>query len=280
MSNHIKTDSHFHLWQLARGDYDWMSPDLGRIYRDFSPADYAAVTSGQNVSKAVLVQAAETVNETEYLLELAATTDMIGGVVGWIDMEADDAIATLVRLAGNPGFKGIRPMLQDIEDPAWIANPAFHAIFDRLATCNLSFDALVLKEHLVHILKIARNFPGLRIVVDHCAKPDIARKDYDEWLAAMTPIAACENVWVKFSGLTTEASDGDIDPATYQPYFDAILNLFGDSRIMWGSDWPVINLKNTYEDWVSICSSLTINFTEEQRTKFWAANAREFYRIM
>ena len=163
----MRVDSHQHFWRLARGDYGWMTPDLGAIYRDFEPADLKPLLEAGGINATVVVQAADTVAETEFLLSLADEHDLIAGVVGWIDMEAGDAVATLERLRQNPKFKGIRPMIQEIADDDWVLRPALDPVFDALAEMELCFDALVLPRHLPRLLKRLQKHPALACVIDH-----------------------------------------------------------------------------------------------------------------
>ncbi|WP_448554443.1 amidohydrolase family protein [Thalassotalea montiporae] len=274
-----KVDSHQHYWLLERNDYGWLTPALDKLYRDFLPADLAPLRHAHNVTQTVLVQAAPTVEETEYLLSLAATESSIAGVVGWVDFDADDVIATLDKLAENPSFKGVRPMLQDIEDPAWIANPDYAGIFTKLAELKLTFDALVKPEHLPYIYDIAKQNPDLSIVIDHFAKPNVAEKQFDDWAAAMQRFQPLSNVFVKCSGITTEASPAQASADDYLDYFTTLVKAFGHGRIMWGSDWPVLNLNSSYPAWVELCETLISDWSMQEQQAFWAGTAKSFYQL-
>ena len=272
-------DSHQHFWKIARADYGWLSPYLSVLYQDYLPSDYLRATKGLGVTQSVLIQAADTVDETEFLLQIALETPFVAGVVGWIDMESHKALEQLQSFSRNPYFKGIRPMLQDIEDINWIMSPAFDPIFRDLAEKGLSFDALIKGEHIPHILTIAEKNRSLKIVIDHCAKPDIAANGYEKWAKDIAVFKRFPNVYLKFSGLTTEARGGDANIATYQPYFDHAVSIFGMSRILWGSDWPVIKLNSEYEVWQGICQKLVQNFSHDDQRKFWSENSRFVYNL-
>src|SRR5664279_3117209 len=169
-----RIDAHQHYWRLARNDYGWLTPALGAIYRDYGPHDLAPLLDSKLIASTVLVQAAATDAETDYLLALAASPgSRVSGVVGWSSMTGIAAAERIAALATMPLLKGVRPMLQDIADPTWIANaertPAFAALIDK----DLCFDALVRTEHLPALLKVAQRHPSLRIVIDHGAKPAI-----------------------------------------------------------------------------------------------------------
>lgn len=274
----MKIDSHHHLWTLSRGDYGWMSPDLGPIYRDFAPSDLWPHLRAAGVEKTVVVQAADTVAETEFLLETARVTDWIAGVVGWVDMECEDAIATLERLARSPKFKGIRPMIQEITDDDWILRSDLDPIFDALVEMDLSFDALIFPRHLPRLLRRLQKHPDLRCVIDHAAKPHLATGELNGWRADMALLAEETGCHCKVSGLVTEAGADftidDIRPAT-----DHILDVFGPGRLMFGSDWPVLNLASDYSGWVRMVETLMAESVEPRQENLWGAVAARFYQL-
>lgn len=274
-----KVDSHQHFWQLSRGDYSWLTPELKILYQDFLPKQLAPELTKACVSQTILVQAADTEAETLFLLELAKKEEFIAGVVGWVDMENPLAITTLKSLNKNPYFKGIRPMLQDIGDVNWILKDEFTAIFEFMAENELTFDALIKGTHLSNIRILAERHPTLNIVIDHCAKPDLSSLPSDNWKAKLSEIAQCKNVFIKFSGLLTEAPQGDITIETVQPYFDHVMAVFGSDRVMWGSDWPVIKLNGDYDTWVSLTQLLVNKYSNEEQRKIWSENARQFYNL-
>ncbi|UUO25698.1 amidohydrolase [Colwellia sp. M166] len=274
-----RVDSHQHFWQLSRDDYHWLTPELALLYKDFLPQHLAPTLEHQGISQTILVQAAATEEETHFLLEIAERTNFVAGVVGWIDMEDAKAITTLARLAHNPYFKGIRPMLQDIDDVNWILKDKFNPIFEFMAKKHLTFDALVNDVHLSNIKSIADRHPTLKIVIDHCAKPNLAMPPSRFWQRRITSIASCKNVYIKMSGLLTEAPQGQVDASIIQPYVDHISQEFGPNRIMWGSDWPVIKLNGDYDTWVELTQVLLNNYQDEEKRKIWADNARTFYQL-
>ncbi len=271
-------DSHFHLWRRARGDYDWLTPDLSEIFRDFGPEDYVSAKDGFDTVGAVLVQAAPTVAETEYLLKLAQDVPWIRGVVGWIDFELN-AVATLRRLANNSLFKGVRPMLQDIALSDWVLNRKFSAVFETLESLNLTFDALVQPRHLDVIARLMARHPSLRLVIDHCAKPNVSAGQFDDWAPPIGRLAEFPSVCVKFSGLTTEAKKGESDASVYAPYLKHLYSTFGEDRVMWGSDWPVVNLSTSAQQWFEVSEELMCGVSIGQRQKFWSRNAQVFYGL-
>lgn len=274
-----KIDSHHHFWQLSRGDYHWLTPELSAIYQDFLPEQLAPELYKNDVGRTVLVQAADSEEEIYFMLCIAEVNEFVAGVVGWIDMEAPTVLANLEHYCESKYFKGIRPMLQDISDVNWILKDKFNPIFEFLAENKLTFDALIKDIHLSNIQILAERHPTLNIVIDHCAKPDLAKSPSDFWKQKLFNIAICKNVYIKLSGLLTEAPQGKVSIEDVQPYFDHIMNVFGPDRIMWGSDWPVVKLNGDYDTWVSLAQSLLTNYSFEDQCKIWADNAQNFYRL-
>ncbi|MFO1324160.1 MAG: amidohydrolase family protein [Burkholderiales bacterium] len=277
MSGHV--DAHHHVWSLARGDYGWLTPDLAPIYRDFSLADLAPLREQAGVTTTVLVQAAPTVAETQFLLDVARQSEgVVKGVVGWVDLAASDAIPTLTRLARNPLLKGIRPMLQDLPDAAWVLRAEVGRTLAALPRLSLRFDALVRPEQLPALLPMMDRHPDLAVVVDHGAKPAIADGAWEPWARLMRAVADNPRVRCKVSGLVTEAGTGwTID--RLRRYFDHLVEIFGPQRLMWGSDWPVVNLTATYPAWYAATVALTAGWSADDRAALMGGTARRFYGL-
>lgn len=273
-----RVDAHMHLWQLARGDYDWMSPALGPIYRDFGIDDAEPLLRACQLEQVVLVQAAATVAETRFLLSLARSSPRIAGVVGWIDFESPDARATLHELVGYREFKGVRPMIQFIPDPAWMLRPDVCRTWDAVVAADVAVDFLVTPEHLESLHTLLRMRPTLHGVIDHGAKPRIERREFRVWADAMTRLARETGVACKLSGLVTEAGS-DWSPTALQPYVDLLLTEFGASRLLFGSDWPVVNLATDYRRWFDVATELLGALPDAERNAIFGGNAVAFYRL-
>ena len=273
-----RIDAHQHFWSVARGDYAWLTPEIEPLYRDFAPADLQPMLVSHRVAATVLVQAAPTLNETRHLLGLASQHAFIQGVVGWVDLGAADAIDVLDELAEHPAFKGVRPMLQDIPDDTWIARAPIASAVEHLVRRGFSFDALVKPRHLPHLLRFAQAHPGLHIVIDHAAKPDIASGAFDAWRHDLAALARCPGMHVKLSGLVTEAGPG-WSVATLRPVVETVLELFGPHAVLWGSDWPVLNLAADYAQWVQASDELLAGLSDAHRHAVLAGNAQRFYRL-
>jgi len=273
-------DAHQHFWHIARGDYAWMDDSVAPIRRDFLPADLTQIAAASGVTGTIVVQAAPTVAETQFLLSLAAESPLICGVVGWVDLEAEDAEATLRELAQNKWFKGIRPMLQDIENTKWILQPKVQKALKFAADLGLRLDALVTPRHLDAISQIAEGIPALPIVIDHCAKPVIqgGQDAGENWRAGMKHLGDHPNVFCKLSGLANEYGSG-WSAQTLQPVFDHVYQCFGPDRMMWGSDWPVLNLAGDYANWVKVAQTLAADLTQDQQDQLFSQTAHKFYGL-
>lgn len=274
-----KIDTHQHFWQLERGDYTWLTPKLTELYQDFLPNDLSPLLTKNQVTQTILVQAATSLEETEFMLKLAEKNSFIAGVVGWIDMTSKQALKQLTTFENNNYFKGIRPMLQDIKNPDWILNGSFDPIFKYLTEKNLTFDALINDIHLNNILSIARKYPDLKIVINHCAKPAISSGKTELWKKQISEFKNYKNVMIKLSGLVTEAKKGIVRKNDLQRYVHYIIEVFGINRIMWGSDWPVVNLNGDYSFWVKLSEEILAEYDINVREKIYAKNAKHFYDL-
>jgi L-fuconolactonase len=276
MTAMAKIDAHFHCWQLARGDYGWLTPALAPIYRDVSVADWQAQSAPHGITGGLVVQAAPTEAETRFLLAQADANPAVLGVVGWMDMLAPDAPIRIEKLATHPCLKGLRPMLQDIADPEWILQPALAPALRAMADCGLVFDALVKSVHLPHVLTLAARHPDLRMVIDHCAKPDIAAGEWQPWADGMARIANETQAMCKLSGLMTEAGP---QPGAVRRWGEHVLQSFGADRVVWGSDWPVLELAASYAQWLGEAQQLLAGMDAKGQAAVMGGNAVGLYRL-
>jgi L-fuconolactonase len=275
-------DAHFHSWQLSRGDYGWLTPEIGSIYRDVTVADWQKHALPLGITGGVLVQAAATVEETLHLLSLADANPAVLGVVGWVDFTAVDAVFQMEELAKHPKLKGLRPMLHDLPDPAWILQPAVQPAMAAMEKLGLVFDALVRPVHLPYIFKIGHGYPNLSIVIDHCAKPEIARgvdAAWQPWADGMVALAALPNVSCKLSGLLTEAGKSP-NTSVCKPWAEYVLQVFSTERMMWGSDWPVLELAGNLQAWLEECKTITKSLPMEQYKNIYGDNAVRIYQLI
>lgn len=274
----LRIDAHQHFWKVERNDYGWLTPALKPLYRDFGPGDLAPLRQEAGIDKTILVQAAPTVAETRFLLELAGRTYSIAGVVGWIDMESPDSATVLADLAQHPKLVGIRPMIHNIEDEAWITRPDLAAATEAVIENGLCFDALVRPQHLPYLLEFLQRHPDLKTVIDHGAKPNIAEGLWQPWADRMSELAGRTGTYCKLSGLLTEASAGQ-GYDELRPYMEHLLATFGPQRLMWGSDWPVLLLAGTYPGWIAIAERFLDGLDDADRAQVMGGSAARFYGI-
>jgi L-fuconolactonase len=274
----MQVDAHQHYWNPARGDYGWMPKDHPILSRVYGPQDLAALLTSHGIDQTVLVQAAPTVEETEYMLGLADATPSVGGVVGWINFEDPADLAHLQRLAAHPKFKGVRPMIQDIPDVDWMLRDDVQWAYRALIDLDLTFDALGFPQHLANFHTLLTRYPDMRTVIDHCMKPQIRDQAFDDWAAGITRLAQDTSACLKLSGIVTEAKDGwQIEDL--QPYVDHVIGAFGADRIMWGSDWPVCLLQASYDRWREVAQTLTAPLSPAEKARIFGGTAAEFYRL-
>jgi L-fuconolactonase len=274
----MRIDAHQHFWRLSRGDYGWLTADLAPIHRDFLPGDLAPLLAQADVERTILVQAATTDAETDFLVSLAQSTPFVAGVVGWTDFEAPEAGARIAALARRPGLIGLRPMIQDIPDVEWMLSPRITSAIEAMIAADLRFDALVKPAHLPALQSFIQRYPALKIVIDHAAKPDIARGEHASWARAIAEIARNPAVVCKLSGLVTEAAPNP-SADDLRPYVDTLLEVFGARRLMWGSDWPVLNLNGDYAGWRAMAEGLLATLADDDREWIFGKTAAAFYGV-
>ncbi|MBP0482518.1 amidohydrolase family protein [Sagittula salina] len=274
----VTVDSHQHFWQPARGDYGWMPQDDPVLSRPYGPADLKEALNTCGIQQTVLVQAAPTVAETEYLLGIADATPHVAGVVGWIDFEQPSQRAILERLARHPKLLGVRPMIQDLPDDRWMLRDDVQWAYQALIDLDLTFDCLGFPRHIPHFATLLDRYPRLRAVLDHCMKPQLRTPDsFDAWRDGMAELAQTQ-AFVKLSGLLTEA-DTAVDADTVRRYVDHVIAAFGPERVMWGSDWPVLRLRAAYADWHAMARAITDPLDAADKDAIFGETAKRFYRL-
>lgn len=278
----MRIDAHQHFWRLAERAGAWPPPTLAAIHRDFAPQDLAPLLQASGIDGTVVVQSLPSVAETRQLLAQARDTNFVRGVVGWVDMKAPDAAATIAELARDPLLKGLRPMLQDLEDDDWIADPATTPAAAAMVRHGLVFDALVLPRHLGALRTFAARHPQLLVVVDHAAKPPIARGEMQPWHDDLKRLAELPEVHCKISGLLTEAGERT-RVEDLLAYVQALWTAFGPSRLLWGSDWPVLRLAGDYAGWLATTRALLAAVqpaaSAAETTAILGTNAATLYRL-
>ena len=244
----MRVDAHHHLWRYDPIEYDWIDATMRPLQRDFLPADLAQETNAAQVDATVAVQARQTLEETHWLLSLAAESSLIQGVVGWAPI-ADPAFPDLLpTLAFNPLLKGLRHVVQG-EPDGFLDAPAFNAGIAALGPTGFVYDILIFARQLPEAIRFVDRHPNQSFVLDHIAKPDIRNDGFAVWQRDITELARRPNVACKLSGMVTEADWKSWTPIQLTPYFDTVLEAFTPSRLMAGSDWPVLTVACTYSQW-------------------------------
>ena len=288
----MRVDAHCHLWHLGRGDYAWLAKGpaaLAPLRRDFDLDDLPAAAPGAGVASTILVQAAPTVGETEFLLDRAhAGAPVVGGVVGWVDLADPRGADDLERLARDPLLKGVRPMLQDLSDPDWIGTRPAAGCLAALERLGLRFDALVTPRELRALTRFVEAHPALPVMIDHAAKPDLGAPAGDDrsaaWRDGMRALSGSPRVCCKLSGLLTLLPADRLRTAgeaaeTLRPVVDDILAWFGPRRLAWGSDWPVVTLAGAPAFWLDVTDRLLSDLDAEDRAAVLGGTAARFYGL-
>jgi L-fuconolactonase len=268
-------DSHMHLWSIGAHGCEWPGPDLPEIHCDFGLEDAHRVAKPAGIEGVVLVQSQTCDEDTDFLLRLAAQDDFVRGVVGWADLLAPSAPARIAALAAQEKLVGLRPMLQGLPD-GWIANPALDPAIEAMIEHDLAFDALVFTRHLRDLRDFAERHPGLRIVIDHGAKPPIASGEIEDWRKEMGAIAELPQIHCKLSGLLTEAGERRSDQALL-PYVTHLIESFGPDRLMWGGDWPVLTLACGYSTWLGQARAMVERLASDDADMIFGTVAQRFY---
>lgn len=261
-------DAHAHIWRPGQAGCTWPTPDLGVLFRDFAVDDHLQWAAPLGLSGVILVQSQEDARDTAWLLAEAAENRHVLGVVGWIDLLADDAATRIDALMGGK-LCGLRPMLQDRE-PAWLSQPQLAPAIAAMQRAGLVFDALVRPQHLPALADFCATYPALRVVIDHAAKPGAGLPA--DWAQGMARLAAMPQVACKLSGLLTETPGPDDAALTARK----VLDLFGPDRVIWGSDWPVLLLAATPGEWHDLARALV---PPSAQTRVFGGNAARIYGL-
>jgi L-fuconolactonase len=273
----VRVDAHQHFWQWSKGWFSRLEPVLSR---DYLPEDLDPILREQGMDKTIVVQTSPTVVETDFLLEFAETSSFIGGVVGWLDLEAPDFLDTLERYRQNRYFVAIRPMLQQLPEDDWILRPRVLESLSLIAQTGLAFDFLTVTRHLPYVLRVLERLPHLRAVMDHLSKPEIKARAMQPWKELMREVSLHRNVNCKLSGMMTEADPQNWNLEQLRPYADHVMEHFEVERVMFGSDWPVSLLAASYGEVLGTTRALvTSSFGQGAEDAVFGDNAARFYHL-
>lgn len=276
-------DAHQHFWNLEKVDYPWLTAEYGPLYRTYTPAELMPQLEGAGVRATVLVQAADSYQDTESMLAQADEHDWIAGVVGWVPLtRPEETAAGLERFGKHPKFVGIRHLMHEEADPDWVLQPEIQESLGILAESGATFDVVsVLPRHLEHIPVLAERHRNLKLVIDHLSKPPIKEKGWEPWAGLLARAAAYPNVYAKVSGLNTAADWKSWDANDLAPYIEHAVSVFGGDRLMFGSDWPVAVLAGSYQKVVDETETALglAGLEQDAREAVWSATAIEFYGL-
>jgi len=273
-------DAHVHLWRLARGDNLALLPSMEPIYRDREPADLRPLLDAAGIERIVVVQAAWTLAETLFTIGLSTRFPWIAGVVGWVDPLSPSLAEEIAALALTGRLKGIRPVsTDDNRSIGWMLDARFERCWSLLADHGLVLDFLLQNPDEVPLVThFARRHPGLAIVLDHCAKPDIAGNRFQPWADDIAALAESQNVACKFSGLLNCAAPGAGADAL-RTYAAQVFARFGGERVMWASDWPPLDLAASYARWREVSVALVDELAAPHRAAILGGNAARIYQL-
>ena len=276
---YAKIDAHQHLWKYAAPEYPWISENMDVLQRDFLVHDLMDVLAESGIDGAVSVQARQTLAETRWLLELAHRHEVIRGVVGWVALTDPKVDRDLEHFATHAKLKSVRHVLHDEADDFYVLREDFNRGINLLKDFGLRYDLLIFERHLPQTIQFVDRHPNQIFILDHIAKPKIKQGVISPWRENLRELAQRENVFCKLSGLVTEASWQSWTDADLDPYLQVVLTAFGATRIMFGSDWPVMLLGSSYKRWVSMVQRAISQLSEYEQERILGKTATEVYRL-
>jgi L-fuconolactonase len=275
----MRIDAHQHFWVYNPREHGWIGDSMTSIRHDFLPVDLKPELERSGFDGTVAVQVRQTLEETRWLLELAASSSYIRGVVGWVDLRSAQVRTQLESFAENPKLVGIRHIVQSEPDDQFLLRPDFLRGISVLGEFDLAYDLLIYPKHLPVAAEFVRHFPSQRFVLDHMAKPPIKSGEIQSWARDIRDLALLPNIFCKLSGLVTEADWQRWTPEHLLPYLDAVFECFGPERLMIGSDWPVCTVAASYSQAVDIVKNYVSNFPVEVREAVLGGNAARFWKL-
>ncbi len=274
----MRIDAHQHFWNYNPKKHDWIDENMKAIRKDFLTDDLLPLLKENNFDGCVAVEADQTETETEFLINLAANNNFIQGVVGWVDLKADNIQERLSHFKQFEILKGFRHVLQN-EEPDFMLESKFLNGINALQEHNYTYDILIFPQQLNASIKLVKKNPNQKFVIDHIAKPYIKHGLIGHWKRDIELIAKFENVYCKISGMVTEADYENWQASDFLPYLDTVVNAFGTKRIMYGSDWPVCLVAATYKEMLDVVGNYFNSFSETEQEDLFGKNAQNFYHL-
>jgi L-fuconolactonase len=275
----MKIDAHQHFWQYDPVRDAWIDEPMAAIQRSFGPDDLQPLLDKHGFDGCVVVQSDQSEAENEFQLTNAAQHSFVKGVVGWVDLQAENVAERLSYYRQFEKLKGFRHVLQGEANRALMLTPNFRRGIAALEPLGFTYDLLIFPDQLGYSRELMAAFPNQRFVLDHIAKPDIKAQQIDKWAADLKALAAHENVWCKVSGMVTEAHWHAWQTCDFRPYLDTVFEAFGPSRVMFGSDWPVCEVAGGYDAVVGLAQDYLAGFSALEQAQFWGSTAAAFYKL-
>ena len=272
-------DAHQHLWHYLPPGPAWMADGMEVLRRDFLLDDLRAVTTDANVMGTIVVETERTMEETEWLCQVAASDDLIRGVVGWAPLTSSTAVSQLERVASLPKMKAIRHPIHDEPDDLFVLRDDFNQGISALKQLNLAYDILIFEKHLPQTIQFVDRHPDQIFILDHIAKPRISDRVLSPWKENIRELARRSNVYCKISGLVTEADWSAWSYASLYPYMEIVLEAFTPKRTMFGSDWPVVTLASSYRRWIDTVRGAIAQLSTTERERILSGTAIEAYGL-
>lgn len=272
-------DAHHHLWKYSSTEYPWMSDKMEVLRRDYIHDNLSAVTAAAGVTGTVVVQAQQTIAETEWLLSLAEGSKLIRGVVGWVPLIDAKVEAPLEEIARRPQLKAVRHVLHDETDDLYMLREDFNRGIACLEQFDLRYDLLIFERHLPQTIEFVDRHPNQVFILDHIAKPRIHEQVMEPWRSNLRELARRENVYCKISGMVTEADWHSWSETQLWPYMETVLSTFSAERLMFGSDWPVLNLASDYGAWIEVVKRAADKLSPHERQQIMAKTAIKAYGL-
>lgn len=272
-------DAHQHFWKYDPVRDSWITEDMSAIRKDFLPDDLEKVLKQHNFSGSVVVQSDQSEEENSFQLENAKENDFIKGIVGWVDLQADNVEERLAYYSSFKKMKGFRHVLQGEAQRDLMLTSKFMNGISKLEKFGFTYDILIFPDQLQYMPQFVTAFPNQKFVINHIAKPCIKAKEINEWKKGIEAVAEYENVYCKISGMVTEADWHNWNPEDFTPYLDAVVYAFDIKRIMYGSDWPVCLVAGGYNKMLGIAKNYFVSYSKTEQDLFFGENATQFYNL-
>ena len=272
-------DTHHHYWNYNPVEFDWIDEEMAKIRQSFLPDNLKETLENTEVEGVVTVQARQSLEETDWLLKLAAENDFMRGVVGWLPLANENIEELLEKYSCNDKLKAVRHVVQGEPDPKFILGKNFNRGISQLKKYGLVYDILILEHQLPNTIRFVDQHPDQQFVLDHIAKPRIKANELEPWTKNIRELAKRKNVRCKISGMVTEADFNNWTEEQLKPYFEVVFNAFGPNRLMYGSDWPVCLVATEYANWLSLVKRQLAQFSENEQNMIFYKNAVEVYQL-